>query len=105
MRMDRGEEAAPMQRAPYAWESPRQPLLPPPSSLPGHQGKWVQVNVSGMIFLTTRQTLYHEQKSFLCRLCQGEDPSRTRETQRSEAERTLVFGELAQEKKDDDRIL
>ncbi|KAJ7340927.1 hypothetical protein JRQ81_004214, partial [Phrynocephalus forsythii] len=56
-----------MQRAPYTWESPRQPRqpLPPlPSFLPGHRGKWVQLNVGGMSFLTTRQ------KSFLCRLCQ-----------------------------------
>ncbi|KAJ7330131.1 hypothetical protein JRQ81_016305 [Phrynocephalus forsythii] len=77
MRMDRGEEAAPVQRAPYAWESPRQPRQPPqpppPSSPPGHRGKWVRLNVGGTIFLTTRQTLCREQKSFLCRLCQGEE--------------------------------
>ncbi|KAJ7327319.1 hypothetical protein JRQ81_017078, partial [Phrynocephalus forsythii] len=80
MRMDCGEEVVPMQRAPYAWESPHQPhqpLPPPLSSPPGHQGKWVQLNVSGTIFLTTRQTLCHEQKSFLCRLCQREDSSWT----------------------------
>ncbi|KAJ7344563.1 hypothetical protein JRQ81_000513 [Phrynocephalus forsythii] len=63
-----------MQRAPYAWESPqqpRQPLPPLPSSSPGHRGKWVQLNVGSTIFLTTQQ------KSFLCRLCQSKDSSRT----------------------------
>ncbi|XP_062989561.1 BTB/POZ domain-containing protein KCTD17 [Elgaria multicarinata webbii] len=67
MRMDRGEKAQAAQRASYAWESSQQPL--PPSS----RGKWVRLNVGGTIFLTTRQTLCREQKSFLCRLCQGEE--------------------------------
>ncbi|XP_038011218.1 BTB/POZ domain-containing protein KCTD17 isoform X3 [Motacilla alba alba] len=44
--------------------------IPPPA---GTQAKWVRLNVGGTIFLTTRQTLCREQKSFLCRLCQGEE--------------------------------
>ncbi|XP_049678087.1 BTB/POZ domain-containing protein KCTD17 isoform X1 [Accipiter gentilis] len=39
----------------------------------GTQAKWVKLNVGGTVFLTTRQTLCREQKSFLCRLCQGEE--------------------------------
>ncbi|XP_029896430.1 BTB/POZ domain-containing protein KCTD17 isoform X2 [Aquila chrysaetos chrysaetos] len=39
----------------------------------GTQAKWVRLNVGGTVFLTTRQTLCREQKSFLCRLCQGEE--------------------------------
>ncbi|NXH16377.1 KCD17 protein, partial [Bucco capensis] len=43
-------------------------------SLPGGpQAKWVKLNVGGTVFLTTRQTLCREQKSLLCRLCQGEE--------------------------------
>ncbi|XP_064511076.1 BTB/POZ domain-containing protein KCTD17 isoform X3 [Pseudopipra pipra] len=44
--------------------------IPPPA---GSQAKWVRLNVGGTVFLTTRQTLCREQKSFLCRLCQGEE--------------------------------
>ncbi|XP_040516636.1 BTB/POZ domain-containing protein KCTD17 isoform X8 [Gallus gallus] len=43
---------------------------PPPIDA---QAKWVRLNVGGTVFLTTRQTLCREQKSFLCRLCQGEE--------------------------------
>uniref|UniRef100_A0A8D0CBW5 Potassium channel tetramerization domain containing 17 n=1 Tax=Salvator merianae TaxID=96440 RepID=A0A8D0CBW5_SALMN len=70
MRMDRGGEETPaLQRASScAWQSRQQQLLPPSS-----RGKWVRLNVGGTIFLTTRQTLCREQKSFLCRLCQGEE--------------------------------
>lgn len=64
MRMDAGEER---QRASYAWGSCPAPL---PSS---NRSKWVRLNVGGTVFLTTRQTLCREQKSFLCRLCQGEE--------------------------------
>ncbi|XP_069663408.1 BTB/POZ domain-containing protein KCTD17 isoform X1 [Haliaeetus albicilla] len=39
----------------------------------GTHAKWVRLNVGGTVFLTTRQTLCREQKSFLCRLCQGEE--------------------------------
>ncbi|XP_053112435.1 BTB/POZ domain-containing protein KCTD17 isoform X2 [Hemicordylus capensis] len=67
MRMDRVEERTAVQRASYAWESYQQPA--PPNS----RGKWVRLNVGGTIFLTTKQTLCREQKSFLCRLCQGEE--------------------------------
>ncbi|GCC43884.1 hypothetical protein chiPu_0027683, partial [Chiloscyllium punctatum] len=34
--------------------------------------KWVRLNVGGTHFLTTRQTLCREEKSFLYRLCQEE---------------------------------
>lgn len=44
--------------------------IPPPT---GTHAKWVRLNVGGTVFLTTRQTLCREQKSFLCRLCQGEE--------------------------------
>ncbi|XP_074000471.1 BTB/POZ domain-containing protein KCTD17 [Numenius arquata] len=43
------------------------------SQQPGTRAKWVRLNVGGTVFLTTRQTLCREQKSFLCRLCQGEE--------------------------------
>ncbi|XP_060020758.1 BTB/POZ domain-containing protein KCTD17 isoform X3 [Lagenorhynchus albirostris] len=39
----------------------------------GGWSKWVRLNVGGTVFLTTRQTLCREQKSFLSRLCQGEE--------------------------------
>ncbi|XP_006006940.1 BTB/POZ domain-containing protein KCTD5 [Latimeria chalumnae] len=41
----------------------------------GHRttGKWVRLNIGGTVFLTTRQTLCREEKSFLCRLCQEEE--------------------------------
>ncbi|XP_058529143.1 BTB/POZ domain-containing protein KCTD17 isoform X2 [Ochotona princeps] len=39
----------------------------------GGWGKWVRLNVGGTVFLTTRQTLCREQKSFLSRLCQGDE--------------------------------
>ncbi|XP_014636452.1 PREDICTED: BTB/POZ domain-containing protein KCTD17 isoform X1 [Ceratotherium simum simum] len=39
----------------------------------GGWGKWVRLNVGGTVFLTTRQTLCREQKSFLSRLCRGEE--------------------------------
>uniref|UniRef100_H0WT74 Potassium channel tetramerization domain containing 17 n=2 Tax=Otolemur garnettii TaxID=30611 RepID=H0WT74_OTOGA len=58
MRMEAGEAAPPVGaggRAAGGW------------------GKWVRLNVGGTVFLTTRQTLCREQKSFLSRLCQGEE--------------------------------
>ncbi|XP_067415538.1 BTB/POZ domain-containing protein KCTD17 isoform X2 [Emydura macquarii macquarii] len=68
MRMDGGEETQAAERVSYTWESPRQPQ-------PAHssRAKWVRLNVGGTVFLTTRQTLCREQKSFLCRLCQGDE--------------------------------
>lgn len=44
-----------------------------PPAGPGGWSKWVRLNVGGTVFLTTRQTLCREQKSFLSRLCQGEE--------------------------------
>ncbi|KAM6092818.1 BTB/POZ domain-containing protein KCTD17 isoform 5-T7 [Theristicus caerulescens] len=64
MRMEGGEEMQGAVGLHCTWD------IPPP---PGTQGKWVRLNVGGTIFLTTRQTLCREQKSFLCRLCQGEE--------------------------------
>ncbi|XP_056358963.1 BTB/POZ domain-containing protein KCTD5 isoform X1 [Oenanthe melanoleuca] len=41
--------------------------------LPGSgPGKWVRLNVGGTCFLTTRQTLCRDPKSFLFRLCQAD---------------------------------
>ncbi|XP_025062678.1 BTB/POZ domain-containing protein KCTD17 isoform X1 [Alligator sinensis] len=67
MRMEGREEMQRAERVSYAWETHQ----PPPAT--SSRGKWVRLNVGGTIFLTTRQTLCREQKSFLCRLCQGEE--------------------------------
>ncbi|XP_008849546.1 BTB/POZ domain-containing protein KCTD17 isoform X10 [Nannospalax galili] len=58
MRMEAGEAAPPAGAGSHAG---------------GAWGKWVRLNVGGTVFLTTRQTLCREQKSFLSRLCQGEE--------------------------------
>ncbi|KAM6155987.1 LOW QUALITY PROTEIN: BTB/POZ domain-containing protein KCTD5 [Rhynchocyon petersi] len=39
---------------------------------PGSVSKWVRLNVGGTYFLTTRQTLCRDAKSFLYRLCQAD---------------------------------
>ncbi|KAF7237508.1 BTB/POZ domain-containing protein KCTD5 [Varanus komodoensis] len=41
-------------------------------ALGGIPGKWVRLNVGGTCFLTTRQTLCRDPKSFLFRLCQAD---------------------------------
>ncbi|XP_065689182.1 BTB/POZ domain-containing protein KCTD17 isoform X4 [Patagioenas fasciata] len=64
MRMEGGEEMQGAVGLRSTWDTP----LPA-----GTAAKWVRLNVGGTIFLTTRQTLCREQKSFLCRLCQGEE--------------------------------
>ncbi|XP_013036384.3 BTB/POZ domain-containing protein KCTD17 isoform X1 [Anser cygnoides] len=64
MRMEGGEEMQGAVGLRCSWD------IPPPA---GTQAKWVRLNVGGTVFLTTRQTLCREQKSFLCRLCQGEE--------------------------------
>ncbi|KAM6286328.1 BTB/POZ domain-containing protein KCTD17 isoform 3-T5 [Spheniscus humboldti] len=64
MRMEGGEEMQGAVGLRCTWD-----ILPPA----GTQSKWVRLNVGGTVFLTTRQTLCREQKSFLCRLCQGEE--------------------------------
>lgn len=64
MRMEGGEEMQGAVGLHCTWD------IPPPAST---QAKWVRLNVGGTIFLTTRQTLCREQKSFLCRLCHGEE--------------------------------
>ncbi|KAM8978106.1 BTB/POZ domain-containing protein KCTD17-like isoform 5-T7 [Sarcophilus harrisii] len=78
MRMEAGGEvqAAERDRGPHA--PPAVPATGPglggtAARAPGSWGKWVRLNVGGTIFLTTRQTLCREQKSFLSRLCQGEE--------------------------------
>lgn len=40
----------------------------------GSGSKWVRLNVGGTYFVSTRQTLCREPKSFLCRLCCQEGP-------------------------------
>lgn len=48
------------------------PTSPPePAEKPG--SRWVRLNVGGTYFVTTKQTLCRDPKSFLFRLCQ-EDP-------------------------------
>lgn len=42
------------------------------SQRPGNVSKWVRLNVGGTYFLTTRQTLCRDPKSFLYRLCQAD---------------------------------
>lgn len=42
------------------------------SQRPGSVSKWVRLNVGGTYFLTTRQTLCRDPKSFLYRLCQAD---------------------------------
>nr|XP_047904196.1 BTB/POZ domain-containing protein KCTD17 isoform X2 [Anser cygnoides]XP_047904197.1 BTB/POZ domain-containing protein KCTD17 isoform X2 [Anser cygnoides] len=64
MRMEGGEEMQGAVGLRCSWD------IPPPAGTPA---KWVRLNVGGTVFLTTRQTLCREQKSFLCRLCQGEE--------------------------------
>ncbi|XP_043857664.1 BTB/POZ domain-containing protein KCTD2 [Dromiciops gliroides] len=56
-----------------ALSSPPQPGPGPPERT-GGAGRWVRLNVGGTYFVTTRQTLGREPKSFLCRLCCQEDP-------------------------------
>uniref|UniRef100_A0A8C3CJ13 Potassium channel tetramerization domain containing 2 n=1 Tax=Cairina moschata TaxID=8855 RepID=A0A8C3CJ13_CAIMO len=52
----------------------------PRSAAPGASGtapaasKWVRLNVGGTYFVSTRQTLCREPKSFLCRLCCQDGP-------------------------------
>ncbi|XP_032648852.1 BTB/POZ domain-containing protein KCTD2 [Chelonoidis abingdonii] len=41
---------------------------------PGSGSKWVRLNVGGTYFVSTRQTLCREPKSFLCRLCCQDGP-------------------------------
>ncbi|XP_066522296.1 BTB/POZ domain-containing protein KCTD2 [Hoplias malabaricus] len=51
--------------------SPSSPSSEPAEERPG--SRWVRLNVGGTYFITTKQTLCREPKSFLYRLCQ-EDP-------------------------------
>uniref|UniRef100_A0A8B9V091 Potassium channel tetramerization domain containing 2 n=1 Tax=Anas zonorhyncha TaxID=75864 RepID=A0A8B9V091_9AVES len=64
--------------APVAGGVPGPPS--PRSAAPGVSGtgpaasKWVRLNVGGTYFVSTRQTLCREPKSFLCRLCCQDGP-------------------------------
>lgn len=42
------------------------------STISASLSKWVRLNVGGTYFLTTRQTLCRDPKSFLYRLCQAD---------------------------------
>ncbi|XP_064007140.1 BTB/POZ domain-containing protein KCTD2 isoform X1 [Pogoniulus pusillus] len=47
---------------------------PPGAARPPAASKWVRLNVGGTYFVSTRQTLCREPKSFLCRLCCQDGP-------------------------------
>ncbi|XP_052663711.1 BTB/POZ domain-containing protein KCTD2 [Harpia harpyja] len=49
-------------------------LSPPGAARPPAASKWVRLNVGGTYFVSTRQTLCREPKSFLCRLCCQDGP-------------------------------
>ncbi|GAB1297054.1 BTB/POZ domain-containing protein KCTD2 [Apodemus speciosus] len=62
-------------RQPAAVAQPLEPGPGPPERTGGGgAARWVRLNVGGTYFVTTRQTLGREPKSFLCRLCCQEDP-------------------------------
>ncbi|XP_029418575.1 BTB/POZ domain-containing protein KCTD2 isoform X1 [Nannospalax galili] len=62
-------------RQPAAVAQPLDPGPGPPERAGGGgAARWVRLNVGGTYFVTTRQTLGREPKSFLCRLCCQEDP-------------------------------
>lgn len=62
-------------RPPAAIAPPLEPGPGPPERAGGGgAARWVRLNVGGTYFVTTRQTLGREPKSFLCRLCCQEDP-------------------------------
>lgn len=62
-------------RPPTAAAQPLEPGPGPPERAGGGgAARWVRLNVGGTYFVTTRQTLGREPKSFLCRLCCQEDP-------------------------------
>lgn len=62
-------------RPPAAAAPPLEPGPGPPERAGGGgAARWVRLNVGGTYFVTTRQTLGREPKSFLCRLCCQEDP-------------------------------
>ncbi|NXJ04859.1 KCTD2 protein, partial [Odontophorus gujanensis] len=47
---------------------------PAGAARPPSASKWVRLNVGGTYFVSTRQTLCREPKSFLCRLCCQDGP-------------------------------
>lgn len=68
---------------------------PPPGAVPG---KWVRLNVGGTCFLTTRQTLCRDPKSFLFRLCQADpdlDSDKVRERRRGRSGPRVALGTAA----------
>lgn len=58
---------------------------------PSCVSKWVRLNVGGTYFLTTRQTLCRDPKSFLYRLCQA-DPDLDSDKVRPGRERRAGLG-------------
>ncbi|KAI1232372.1 BTB/POZ domain-containing protein KCTD2, partial [Lamprotornis superbus] len=71
LRLRHGRGAA---EGPHAQPGPRggTGTAQPPRGRSG--GGWVRLNVGGTYFVSTRQTLCREPKSFLCRLCCQEGP-------------------------------
>ncbi|XP_028844728.1 BTB/POZ domain-containing protein KCTD2 [Denticeps clupeoides] len=61
-------------RAVFGFPVKSSPASTPPAEQPEKPGsRWVRLNVGGTYFVTTKQTLCREPKSFLYRLCQ-DDP-------------------------------
>lgn len=56
---------------------------------PGSVSKWVRLNVGGTYFLTTRQTLCRDPKSFLYRLCQADPDLDSDKVRAARASRNL----------------
>lgn len=76
---------------------------PPPGAVPG---KWVRLNVGGTCFLTTRQTLCRDPKSFLFRLCQADpdlDSDKVRERQRGRSGFRVAVGAVAAQRRAGER--
>ncbi|XP_042293664.1 BTB/POZ domain-containing protein KCTD5 isoform X2 [Sceloporus undulatus] len=65
------EARAPLPLGPPRPLRPRRPPPPPPRCPAPAPGKWVRLNVGGTCFLSTRQTLCRDPRSFLFRLCQA----------------------------------
>lgn len=60
-------------RAVFGFPMKNNPSSPSPEATEKPGSRWVRLNVGGTYFVTTKQTLFRDPKSFLYRLCQ-EDP-------------------------------
>ncbi|XP_065549344.1 BTB/POZ domain-containing protein KCTD2 [Lathamus discolor] len=70
-----GAPGPPSPRAAGAAAGSGAALSPPGAARPpAAASKWVRLNVGGTYFVSTRQTLCREPKSFLCRLCCQDGP-------------------------------